>query len=68
MNPFLDQLLVALLILAALGYLWRALAGSRSGGKSKGCAAGCGCPGAKLVPKANRDSPSEPASGPHAQP
>jgi hypothetical protein len=41
MNPLLDQVLVAVIVAAALGwFLWRAL---RKRGGSKDCGAGCGC-------------------------
>lgn len=46
MNPLLDQLLVAFLIVGALGYL--AFRG-RGGKKKGGCSSGC-CSGPKLPP------------------
>jgi len=39
MNPIVDQFLVALLILSALGFLARGVFTR----KSKSCASGCGC-------------------------
>jgi FeoB-associated Cys-rich membrane protein len=41
MNPLLDQLLVGLIVAAAIGwFVWRSLR-KRAGGKS--CGGGCGC-------------------------
>jgi hypothetical protein len=41
MNPLLDQIVVALIVAAALGwFIWRALRKRRRGGT---CDAGCGC-------------------------
>ena len=45
MNSILDTVLVALVILAALAYLARALFG-----KKKGCSTGCACDTAKKPP------------------
>ncbi|MEA3212160.1 MAG: hypothetical protein QOE70_5217 [Chthoniobacter sp.] len=55
MNPLLDQLLVALIVLGAIAYFGRLLLRRRAGGK--GCGGGCGCSEAK----AEKTLPQTPA-------